>query len=61
MRLARFGQAFESVSAQLSSAGNQFQEGIGPIAAQAPALLGEATGQIVAGVNQLKTVSAQGQ
>ncbi len=53
-----FGQ-LESVSAQLSSAGNQLQEGIGPIAAQAPALLGEATGQIVAGVNQLKTVSAQ--
>lgn len=53
-----FGQ-LESVSTQLSSAGSQLQQGIGPIAAQAPELLHGATGQIVAGVDQLKAVSAQ--
>ncbi|GAA4482516.1 hypothetical protein GCM10023094_32560 [Rhodococcus olei] len=53
-----FGQ-LESVSAQLSSAGSQLQQGIGPIAAQAPDLLGGTTDQILAGVAQLKSVSAQ--
>lgn len=53
-----FGQ-LESVSAQLTSAGLQLQDGIGPIAAQAPELLGSTKDQILAGVSQLKTVSAQ--
>ncbi|MFE3289545.1 hypothetical protein [Rhodococcus sp. NPDC059234] len=47
------------VSAQLSSAGEQLQSGIGPIAEQAPAMLGETKSQILAGITQLKTVSAQ--
>lgn len=53
-----FGR-LESVSAQLSDAGTQLQSGIGPIAAQAPELLGGTTDQILAGVSQLKSVSAQ--
>lgn len=53
-----FGQ-LESVSAQLSDAGHQLQSGIGPIAAQAPDLLGDTTDQILAGVAQLKSVSTQ--
>ncbi|MGW6694205.1 YhgE/Pip domain-containing protein [Rhodococcus sp. NPDC054953] len=53
-----FGQ-LESVSAQLSGAGRQLQDGIGPIAAQAPELLGGTTDQILAGIDQLKSVSGQ--
>lgn len=53
-----FGQ-LESVSAQLSDAGRQLQAGIGPIAAQAPELLGTAQDEILGAVTQLKTVSAQ--
>ncbi|TQF69098.1 hypothetical protein FK531_10020 [Rhodococcus spelaei] len=53
-----FGQ-LRDVSAQLSSAGEQLQAGIGPIAQQAPQMLGETKNQILAGITQLKTVSAQ--
>ncbi|MFF0815307.1 hypothetical protein ACFYVR_09165 [Rhodococcus sp. NPDC003318] len=53
-----FGQ-LESVSAQLSGAGSQLQTGIGPIAEQAPQLLGSAEDEILGAVTQLKTVSAQ--
>ena len=51
-----FGQ-LQDVSAQLSEAGNLLQSGIGPIADQAPELLGATKDQIVAAVTQLKNVS----
>ncbi|MFD4180427.1 YhgE/Pip domain-containing protein [Rhodococcus sp. NPDC058514] len=49
----------QDVSAQLTDAGNQLQAGIGPIAEQAPALLGTTKDQILTGVSQLKSVSTQ--
>ncbi|MFC7446725.1 YhgE/Pip domain-containing protein [Rhodococcus daqingensis] len=49
----------QDVSAQLTDAGNQLQAGIGPIAEQAPALLGTTKDQILTGVSQLKSVSTE--
>ncbi|MBJ8346040.1 YhgE/Pip domain-containing protein [Antrihabitans sp. YC2-6] len=51
-----FGQ-LQSVSAQLSDAGALLQEGIGPIADQAPELLGGSKDQILGAITQLKNVS----
>ncbi|MGL4304697.1 MAG: hypothetical protein ACRCSF_00945 [Mycobacteriaceae bacterium] len=46
-----------TISDQLSSAGDQLQIGIGPIADQAPELLGGSTDQIMAGITLLKNTS----
>ncbi|QNG20875.1 hypothetical protein G4H71_09360 [Rhodococcus triatomae] len=46
-------------SAQLSSAAQQLDAGIGPLAEQAPTMLAEVTGQITAGFDQLNALSGQ--
>lgn len=55
---AAFAQVSDA-SAQLSSAAQQLDAGIGPLADQAPEMLAQVTGQISAGFEQLNSLSGQ--